>query len=74
MKLSDGEKLILSMLCDLQQALKVRGSVDVELVRTFISDGTQYKPSLATSGTFVIPAEVPLGSRSGPDPRNVVRC
>lgn len=51
MNLSDGEKLILSMLCDLQQALKVRGSVDIELVRTFISDGQQYKPSLARSGT-----------------------
>ena len=50
MNLSDGEKLILSMLCDLQQALKVRGSVDIELVRTFISDGPQYKPSLARSG------------------------
>jgi len=39
MNLSDGEKLILAMLCDVHKALNVKGAVDVEHVRTLIADG-----------------------------------
>jgi uncharacterized protein YfbU (UPF0304 family) len=42
MKLSDGERLILAMLCDLHKALNVKGgAANIELVRTLIADGPQ---------------------------------
>lgn len=39
MNLSDGEKLILAMLCDIHKALDVKGQVDPERVRASIAGG-----------------------------------
>ena len=39
MKLSDGEKLILMMLCDLHKSLGVKSSVDPDLITAAIRDG-----------------------------------
>ena len=36
MNLSDGEKLIITMLCDIYKSLNVKGDVDPELVRSSI--------------------------------------
>jgi uncharacterized protein YfbU (UPF0304 family) len=41
MNLSDGEKLIVTMLCDIYKALNVKGDVDPELVRSSIVGGRQ---------------------------------
>ena len=37
MNLSEGEKLILAMLCDVHKALNVKGTVDLEVVHTLIN-------------------------------------
>ena len=42
MNLSDGEKLILMMLCDIYKALNVKGDVDPELVRSSINGNKRW--------------------------------
>ena len=39
MTLSDGEKLILAMLCDIHKALQIKGDVDVDSIRSSIDTG-----------------------------------
>jgi uncharacterized protein YfbU (UPF0304 family) len=39
MNLSDGEKLILAMLCDIYKAMNVKGAIDAERVGASIQDG-----------------------------------
>jgi uncharacterized protein len=41
MNLSEGEKLIIMMLCDIYKTLNIKGDVDAELVRSSIVDGSQ---------------------------------
>ena len=40
MNVSDGEKLIIMMLCDICKTLNVKGDVDPELVRSSILSGS----------------------------------
>lgn len=52
MDLSDGEKLILTMLCDLHQHLEVKGGIDPELVLAAISGGHHWALEREYTGIF----------------------
>jgi uncharacterized protein len=41
MNLSDGEKLIIMMLCDIYKTLNVKGDIDPGLLRSSIVSGTR---------------------------------
>jgi hypothetical protein len=49
MNLSEGEKLILVMLCDIYKALNLKGAVDPDLLRSSIHGGLELK--LPTNGS-----------------------
>jgi uncharacterized protein len=50
MNLSDGEKLILVMLCDIHKALNLKGTIDPDSLRPLILDKDQRELKLATNG------------------------
>ncbi len=50
--LSDGEKLILLLLCDIHQALKVRGEIDSEFIQSAIFSGNLWGLKWKMSGVF----------------------
>lgn len=54
MKLSGGEKLILAMLCELYEHLKVNGEVDHKLVQSAITSGHLWGLEWAYSGSFLV--------------------
>lgn len=52
MKLSDGEKLILLMLCEIQEHLKIEGQTDTELVKEAIYSGNLWGLEWGMPGVF----------------------
>ena len=52
MKLSDGEKLIVTMLCDLYQKLKIEGDLDPELLLAAIRSGNMWMLDAEYSNGF----------------------
>ncbi len=52
MKLSDGEKLILLMLCEIQEHLKVKSNTDTELVKQAIYSGNIWGLDWGMPGVF----------------------
>ena len=52
MNLSDGEKLILVMLCDIHKALNVKGAVDPDFVSSAISSGNIKELAWEMQGIF----------------------
>ena len=52
MKLSDGEKLILTMLCEIHEKLKIENGVDTELVKEAIYGGNLWGMKWAFTGIF----------------------
>ena len=52
MKLSDGEKLILLMLCEIQEHLKIKDSIDTKLIREAIHSGNVWGIEQAFTGIF----------------------
>jgi hypothetical protein len=52
MQLSDGEKLILMMLCEIYEKLQVNGEMDTKLVRSAILDGQLWALKWEMSGIF----------------------
>jgi uncharacterized protein len=61
MKLSEGERLILVMLCDIHKALNLKGTIDPDLVSTLIRGGRELAPETngaAEDGEHVVATEV----------------
>jgi uncharacterized protein YfbU (UPF0304 family) len=52
MKLSDGEKLILLMLCEIQEHLKMKGETNIELVKEAIFSGNLWGLEWGMPGVF----------------------
>lgn len=52
MKLSDGEKLILLMLCEIQEHLKMKGETNTKLVKEAIFSGNVWGLEWAMPGVF----------------------
>lgn len=52
MKLTDGEKLILLMLCEIQEALKIKGGTDTKLIQSAIDKGHLWALKRQLSGVF----------------------
>ncbi|HEX3682226.1 MAG TPA: YfbU family protein [Bryobacteraceae bacterium] len=52
MQLSDGEKLILLMLCEIYDHLKVKGDTDTKLIQSAIFDGHLWALKEKLSGVF----------------------
>jgi uncharacterized protein YfbU (UPF0304 family) len=59
MKLSDGEKLILTMLCDLSEHLKVNGEIDPSFVRSALNDDQTWGIPWKYRALFSEPRETP---------------
>lgn len=52
--LSDGEKLILLMLCDAQEALKIKSDIDPQFVRKCLQTGNSWALAWQYPGIFGI--------------------
>ena len=51
-KLSDGEKLILLMLCELQEKLNIKSETDTKLVKEAIFSGNVWGARMGNAGRF----------------------
>jgi uncharacterized protein len=59
MKLSDGEKLIIVMMCDIHKTLNLKGSVDPDFVRSSIEAGNFTELRSEVQGAFNNPTNAP---------------
>ena len=62
MKLSDGEKLILVMLCELYEQLRIKGDIDANFVKSAINSGNLWGLKSRYHGVF---------DMAEPDPKTV---